>query len=62
MDEKLGISTKEDKRLIVLENETVIKIFGPKRQEVTGDRSSLHDEFHRLYSPPNITGDESCNL
>jgi hypothetical protein len=30
-------------------------IFGPKRDEVTGDWSKLHnEELHRLYSSPSI--------
>jgi hypothetical protein len=32
------------------------KIFGPKRDEVTGDWRKLHnEELHILYSSPNIT-------
>jgi hypothetical protein len=31
------------------------RIFGPKRDEVTGDWSKLHnEELHNLYSLPNI--------
>jgi hypothetical protein len=31
------------------------RIFGPKRDEVTGDRRKLHNqELHGLYSSPNI--------
>jgi hypothetical protein len=31
------------------------RIFGPKRDEVRGDRRKLHnEEFHNLYSSPNI--------
>jgi hypothetical protein len=31
------------------------RIFGPKRDEVTGDRRKLHnEELHNLYSSPNI--------
>jgi hypothetical protein len=31
------------------------RIFGPKRDEVTGDRRKLHnEELHKLYSSPNI--------
>jgi hypothetical protein len=30
-------------------------LFGPKRDEVTGDRTKLHNgELHNLYSSPNI--------
>jgi hypothetical protein len=30
------------------------KIYGPKRDEMTGDWRKLHNEFHNLYSLPNI--------
>jgi hypothetical protein len=33
------------------------RIFGPKRDEVTGDWRKLHnEELHNLYSSPNIIG------
>jgi hypothetical protein len=33
----------------------VLRIFGPKRAEVTGEWRKLHnEEFHDLYSSPNI--------
>jgi hypothetical protein len=39
----------------VFENR-VLRIFGPRRDEVTGDWRKLHnDELHNLYSSPNIT-------
>jgi hypothetical protein len=38
----------------VFENR-VLRIFGPKRDEVTGDWRKLHnEELHNLYSSPNI--------
>jgi hypothetical protein len=41
-------------RLRVFENR-VRRIFGPKRDEVTGDWRKLHNkEFHNLYSSPNV--------
>ena len=30
------------------------RIFGPKRDEVTGERRKLHEELKGLYSSPNI--------
>jgi hypothetical protein len=39
----------------VFENRVLRRIFGPKRDEVTGDWGKLHnEEFHNLYSSPNI--------
>jgi hypothetical protein len=37
----------------VIENRILRRIFGPKRDEVTGDWRKLHnEELHRLYSSP----------
>jgi hypothetical protein len=39
----------------VFENRVLREIFGPKRDEVTGDWRKLHnEELHNLYSSPNI--------
>jgi hypothetical protein len=39
----------------VSENRVLRRIFGPKRDEVTGDWRELHnEELHKLYSSPNI--------
>jgi hypothetical protein len=39
----------------VFENRVLRRIFGPKRDEVTGDCRKLHnEELHNLYSLPNI--------
>jgi hypothetical protein len=39
----------------VFENRVLRRIFGPKRDEVTGEWRKLHSkEFHILYSSPNI--------
>jgi hypothetical protein len=38
----------------VFENRALRRIFGPKRDEVTGELSKLHEELHDLYSSPNI--------
>jgi hypothetical protein len=45
----------EDPRLRVFENRELRRIFGPKRDEETGDWRELHnEELHNLYSSPNI--------
>jgi hypothetical protein len=39
----------------MFENRMLRKIFGPKRDEVTGERRKLHnEELHDLYSSPRI--------
>jgi hypothetical protein len=39
----------------VFENRVLMRIFGPKRDEVTGEWRKLHsEELHILYSSPNI--------
>jgi hypothetical protein len=39
----------------VFENRVPRRIFGPKMEEVTGDRRKLHnEELHNLYSSPNV--------
>jgi hypothetical protein len=39
----------------VFENRVLRRIFGPKRDEVTGEWSGLHkEELNDLYSSPNI--------
>jgi hypothetical protein len=39
----------------MFENRVLRRIFGPKRDEVTGDLRKLHnEELHNLYASPNI--------
>jgi hypothetical protein len=39
----------------VFENSVLKRIFGPKRDEVTGDWREVHnEELHNLHSSPNI--------
>jgi hypothetical protein len=46
---------KEECRLRVFENRVLRRIFGPKRDEVTGEWRKLHNaELNGLYSLPNI--------
>jgi hypothetical protein len=52
--ETLSLTLKEELRLRMFGNR-VLRIFGPKRDEVTGDWRKLHDEeLHDLYSSPSI--------
>jgi hypothetical protein len=46
---------REEHRLRVFEIRVLRRIFGPKRDEVTGDWRKLHNgELHNLYSSPDI--------
>jgi hypothetical protein len=46
---------RNEQRLRVFENRVLRRIFGPKRDEVTGERKRLHkEELNDLYSSPNI--------
>ncbi|KAJ4448244.1 hypothetical protein ANN_10258 [Periplaneta americana] len=49
------LTLREEHRLKVFENKVLRKIFGAKRDEVTGEWRKLHNtELHTLYSSPNI--------
>jgi hypothetical protein len=55
MGVKLGLSHREEQRLRVFENRVLRRIFGPKRNEATGEWRRLHnEELNDLYSSPNI--------
>jgi hypothetical protein len=46
---------REEHGLRASQNRVLRRIFGPKRDEVTGDWRKLHNEdLHNLYSSPNI--------
>jgi hypothetical protein len=48
------VTLREEQRLRVFENR-VLRIFGPKRDEVTGGwRKLRNEELHNLYSSPSI--------
>ena len=45
----------EERRLRVFENKVLRRIFGPRRDEETGDWRRLHnEEINDLYCSPNI--------
>jgi hypothetical protein len=51
----LSLTFREEHRLRVFENRVLRRIFGPKRDEVTGGwRKLRNEELHNLYSSPSI--------
>jgi hypothetical protein len=53
--ETRSLTLREEHRLRVCENRVLRRIFGLKRDEVTGGWRKLHnEELHNLYSSPNI--------
>jgi hypothetical protein len=53
--ETWSLTLREGRRLRVFENGVPRRIFGPKRDEVTGQWRRLHnEELNELYSSPNI--------
>jgi hypothetical protein len=53
--ETWSLTLREECRLRVFENKVLRRIFGPKRDEVTGEWRRLHNkEVYALYPTPNI--------
>jgi hypothetical protein len=53
--ETWSLTLRKEHRLRVFENRVLRRIFGPKRDEVTGEWRKLHsEELHNLYSSPDI--------
>jgi hypothetical protein len=53
--ETWSLTLKEEQRLRVFENRVLRRMFGPKRDEATGEWRRLHkEELNDLYSSPNI--------
>jgi hypothetical protein len=49
------LTLREERRLKVFENRVLRRVFGPRRDEVTGEWRKLHnEELNDLYSLPNI--------
>jgi hypothetical protein len=53
--ETWSLTLREVRRLRVFGNMVLRRMFGPKRDEVTGECRKLHnEELNNLYSAPNI--------
>jgi hypothetical protein len=53
--ETWSLTLGEEHRLRVFENRMLRRIFGPKRDEVTGKWRKLHnEELYNVFSSPNI--------
>jgi len=52
--ETWSLTLREERRLRVFENRVLRRVFGHKRDEVTGERRRHNEELNDLYSSPNI--------
>ena len=53
--ETWSLTLREERKLGLFENMVLRRIFGPRRDEVTGEWGRLHnEELNDLYSSPNI--------
>ena len=53
--ETWSLTLREERRLRVFENRVFRRVFGPKRDEVTGEWRKLHnEELSDMYSLPNM--------
>ena len=51
----ISLPLREERRLSVFENRVLRRVFGPEREEVTGEWRKLHNvELNNLYCSPNI--------
>jgi hypothetical protein len=50
-----SLTLREERKLRMFENKVLRRIFGPRRDEITGEWRRLHnEELNVLYSSPNI--------
>jgi hypothetical protein len=49
-----SLTFRKERSLRVFENRLLRRVFGPKRDEVTGEWRNLHNELNDLYSVPTI--------
>jgi hypothetical protein len=56
MDVKLGLTLREERRMWFFQNRVLRRIFGPRRDEITGKWRKLHNEelYAVYYCSPNI--------
>ena len=52
--ETWSLTVREERKLRVFENRMLRRIFGPKRDELTGEWRKLHEELDDLYCSSNI--------
>jgi hypothetical protein len=53
--ETWSLTLREEHRLRLLDNRVLMRMFEPKRDEVTGEwRKLRNEELHNLYSSPDI--------
>jgi len=53
--ENWALTLREEYRLTAFENRMLRRIFGPKKDEVTGECRKIHtEELNDLYSSPNF--------
>jgi hypothetical protein len=52
--ETWSLTLREERRLRVFENRVLSRIFGPRRDEVTGEWGKLRKDISDMYCSPNI--------
>ena len=54
--EAWSLTAREERKLRMSENMVLRRMFGPRKDEVTGEWRRLHNELNGLHSSPNIVG------